>query len=774
MTGMDCIPSGVDFLDRATGGFHRRKPYFVFGASGTGKSILGLQYVTAGLSSGEGALYVCRERAEDLIQQGERLGFPLSEHVAAERLVLLEYDADFHDIVSSQGPEAVLDELAAQVEGVNVRRVVFDPIDPFFSNLDDEASLRTHLRALTRRIEDLGWTPLMLGDDATVAEPSFVLRVFSEVCWGLCELRRDTEEGGAGHQLLVYKMRNVSLERSRFPFRIGSRGIGGPEAPEPKAVKRASFSRFRPTTPAPRETAAEATPASAETVDEAPTALAAPAAPAAPVEPAAIAPAAVRPAPPAPEKVPAPPPAPAKAPAPAPAPASAPAPALTPVPARDTRLAPVTRAPAPPADDELLDDDALLEIEHAVRARAGALPPPRKLPVVLVAAADAASRQDVVTALGNEVETVEASDGESALTLALARRPDLLVLHTALPRVNAAGVCRILRAHGADVPLLFLTNGPGRPGARASWLEIGADEVIETPIDAAELSVRARRVLERRAGVSPRWPALDPKAEIQKLGPQRLDPAELDAHVDEAAARARAHGLPLALLGYEFRFAEGPEGAQFADAFVEVLAGAIRAGDALARVGERRVAALLLDADAEGARAALQRVHERALAKAANAPGARGVTPKALYRLLAVQPDRLDGESAPGSLLAQLFALPPQLVLQSDDDRPGEPMEKYPLLEAVYHALVGDARECRSPLDRSRHAVDSDPQTGERWVEIGEFLYRTQAPDQDTPAGLRVAHGARIVWVEKVTQAPGPARAVARIEDGRVFRGRDA
>ena len=70
---MDCIPSGVDFLDQATGGFHRKKPYFVLGASGTGKSILGLQYVTAGLSRGEGALYVCRERAEDLIEGGAQL-----------------------------------------------------------------------------------------------------------------------------------------------------------------------------------------------------------------------------------------------------------------------------------------------------------------------------------------------------------------------------------------------------------------------------------------------------------------------------------------------------------------------------------------------------------------------------------------------------------------------------------------------------------------------------------------------------------------------------
>ena len=50
---MDGIPTGVDFIDSGADGFYRSKPYLVFGASGTGKSIMGLQYVTAGLERGD-------------------------------------------------------------------------------------------------------------------------------------------------------------------------------------------------------------------------------------------------------------------------------------------------------------------------------------------------------------------------------------------------------------------------------------------------------------------------------------------------------------------------------------------------------------------------------------------------------------------------------------------------------------------------------------------------------------------------------------------------
>ncbi|MCP5066171.1 MAG: hypothetical protein GY946_06340, partial [bacterium] len=223
--------------------FFRAKPYMAFGGSGSGKSIFGLQYAHAGLVAGESALYVCREKADDLIQQGERLGFPLSKYVDNDQLVLLEYDEGFREIVARSGPEAVLIELQAEVESLGVRRVILDPVDPFFSSVDDETLLRSELRMLTGRFEEMGWSPLMLCD-ASVMQQRFVLRVFSEICWGLFELQRGGEGSSPDHSLLVYKMRNVQLEKSRFEFRIGETGIssGSPAS----AAGRRGFARFRP------------------------------------------------------------------------------------------------------------------------------------------------------------------------------------------------------------------------------------------------------------------------------------------------------------------------------------------------------------------------------------------------------------------------------------------------------------------------------------------------------------------------------------------------
>jgi len=55
-----------------------------------------------------------------------------------------------------------------------------------------------------------------------------------------------------------------------------------------------------------------------------------------------------------------------------------------------------------------------------------------------------------------------------------------------------------------------------------------------------------------------------------------------------------------------------------------------------------------------------------------------------------------------------------------------------------------------------------------RTVEIGRFRYFTQDREEEEPAGHRASRGAQIVWVERIDTS---GRAVARIEDGRVFRG---
>ena len=92
-------------------------------------------------------------------------------------------------------------------------------------------------------------------------------------------------------------------------------------------------------------------------------------------------------------------------------------------------------------------------------------------------------------------------DGEEGLAQALRGAFDLLVLDIKLPGRNGFEVCRELRRHCINVPVLMLT-ARGDVKDRVKGLKIGADDYLAKPFDVAELLARMEALL-RRASNSP-------------------------------------------------------------------------------------------------------------------------------------------------------------------------------------------------------------------------------------------------------------------------------
>ena len=92
-------------------------------------------------------------------------------------------------------------------------------------------------------------------------------------------------------------------------------------------------------------------------------------------------------------------------------------------------------------------------------------------------------------------------DGEQGLAQAISGTFNLLLLDIRLPGRNGFDVCRELRRHCINVPILMLT-ARGDVKDRVKGLKLGADDYLAKPFDVAELLARMEALL-RRANNSP-------------------------------------------------------------------------------------------------------------------------------------------------------------------------------------------------------------------------------------------------------------------------------
>lgn len=95
---------------------------------------------------------------------------------------------------------------------------------------------------------------------------------------------------------------------------------------------------------------------------------------------------------------------------------------------------------------------------------------------------------------GYEADT--AHDGKLGLEKALTGDYDLLVLDVMLPQMDGFAVCRALREHGKNTPVLFLT-ARGDPQDRVRGLEAGGDDYLTKPFHLDEFLLRIRAILKR-------------------------------------------------------------------------------------------------------------------------------------------------------------------------------------------------------------------------------------------------------------------------------------
>jgi DNA-binding response OmpR family regulator len=128
-----------------------------------------------------------------------------------------------------------------------------------------------------------------------------------------------------------------------------------------------------------------------------------------------------------------------------------------------------------------------------------------------------------------------ADNGESGLSMAEKRKPDIVILDLMLPKVDGWEVCRSLRQR-SDVPVIMLT-ARGEEVDKVSGLTLGADDYVVKPFSPRELVARVHAVLRRAS-----------RSDIGKKQRLSIGDVLLDLEKHQLGMRGR----PIAVTPHEF------------------------------------------------------------------------------------------------------------------------------------------------------------------------------------------------------------------------------
>lgn len=214
---------GVSGLDSIlAGGVLPERSYLVRGGPGTGKTILGLQYLLAGIENDETALYLSfEEPPENIIENAARLGFDVS---GVEFLDLTPSGELFSDTrpYSIFEPDEVevgtlTETISETVDRLQPDRIVLDSVNRMEALTADRYQFRQQLISMLEQLTDVGGTVLFT-TQPTSEMPDDELQFLVD---GTLEL----EFGPKGRTVQITKLRGSSFQSGRHTVRITDTGM---------------------------------------------------------------------------------------------------------------------------------------------------------------------------------------------------------------------------------------------------------------------------------------------------------------------------------------------------------------------------------------------------------------------------------------------------------------------------------------------------------------------------------------------------------------------
>ncbi len=221
------VSTGIAGLDEIThGGLIPKRAYLVRGKPGTGKTTIGLHFLTAGVAKGERVLCIAlAEPAEEIRQNAESVGIDLSGVEFLDLSPTAEHftEDESYDVFSSAEVERepVTRQIVEAVEKLKPQRVFLDAITVFRYLASDAFQFRKQILSFIRYLVDSGATVVYTSEGSPEA-PDYDLEFMSD---GVIVM--DLEAVGRMNRrtIAVTKFRGSHTLSGRHGVRLTDKGV---------------------------------------------------------------------------------------------------------------------------------------------------------------------------------------------------------------------------------------------------------------------------------------------------------------------------------------------------------------------------------------------------------------------------------------------------------------------------------------------------------------------------------------------------------------------
>jgi len=227
--------TGIKGFDEITeGGLPRNRITLLCGSTGTGKTLLGIDFLISGANKYKepGVFMSFEETEEELYKDVASLNFNLKALVAEKKIAFDFVLLERRDI-QEEGEfnlEGIFVRLEHAIDSIKAKRVVLDSIESLFAGVRDEGILRLEIKRLFRWLKEKKVTALITGEvqqgTGELQQGSFTrhgLEEYVSDCIILVDNR--VREQIATRRIRIIKYRGSNHGANEYPFVIDEGGL---------------------------------------------------------------------------------------------------------------------------------------------------------------------------------------------------------------------------------------------------------------------------------------------------------------------------------------------------------------------------------------------------------------------------------------------------------------------------------------------------------------------------------------------------------------------